>query len=323
MNARAFAGRLRPRNETWENLLGRLSRQSVVKHFDAYADVAWDAPENQIDPADPRWELGAESALGATDWYRALPQPRRALIGLHITACQMRIGLEFESVLKRGLLEYAATLPSGAPELRYAYHEVIEEAQHSLMFNEFVRRTGLDVPGLPPAIQVAARRVVGFGRSFPELFFVFVLGGEEPIDHLQRTALGSDREIHPLLKRIMQIHVTEEARHLCFAREYLRARVPELSTFAKLRLSIAVPVILAQMANLMVKAPDHVIRTYEIPQAVIDAAYRDNPEHRARTLDGIATVRALCEDLGIVTQRSAFLWKRLGIWDERAAARAA
>ena len=113
-----------------------------------------------------------------------------------------RIGAEFESILKRGLLEFAARLPAGAPEFRYAYHEVIEEAQHSLMFHEFVGRTGLDVPGMPRLLRLGARQVMRFGRTFPELFFVFVLGGEDPIDHVQRTILRSGREIHPLLRRI-------------------------------------------------------------------------------------------------------------------------
>ena len=48
--------------ETYPALIRRLSHQSVVKHFDAYADIDWDAPEMQIDPADPRWELSDEEA---------------------------------------------------------------------------------------------------------------------------------------------------------------------------------------------------------------------------------------------------------------------
>jgi hypothetical protein len=55
-------------------LLARLSHQSVVKHFDAYADVDWDAPELALDAGDPRWELSSDDTLGATSWYRALPQ---------------------------------------------------------------------------------------------------------------------------------------------------------------------------------------------------------------------------------------------------------
>ena len=99
------------------------------------------------------------------------------------------------------------------------------------MFQEFVNRTGFDVPGLGFWDRLGSRRVVAAARRFPALFFVFVLGGEDPIDHVQRTVLRSGREIPPIFKRIMQIHVTEEARHLCFARQYLRARVPELPLF--------------------------------------------------------------------------------------------
>src|SRR5262249_46368989 len=63
--------------------LKRLSHQSVVKHFDASADVDGDAPEMRIAPADPRWELDGEEVLGATAWYRSQAQPVRAALGLH------------------------------------------------------------------------------------------------------------------------------------------------------------------------------------------------------------------------------------------------
>jgi hypothetical protein len=196
------------KRESYEELVRRLSHQSVVKHFDAYTDIPWDDPEYRIDPDDPRWELGPDDSLGGTGWYQAQPAGVRSRIGLHMYANFMKIGVDFESVLKRGLLEYAAKLPNGSPEFRYVYHEVIEEAQHSLMFQEFVNRTGIDLAGLAWWQRIGARQVMRFARTFPELFFVFVLGGEDPIDHVQRTALRSARPMHPLLKLIMQIHVT-------------------------------------------------------------------------------------------------------------------
>src|SRR6476661_1933279 len=150
--------------DAYQSLIARLSHQSVVKHFDAYADVPWDDPDYRIDPDDPRWELGADDSLGGTAWYRAQPAGVRSRIGLHMYATFMKIGVEFESVLKRGLLEYAAKLPSGSPEFRYAYHEVIEEAQHSLMFQEFVNRTGLDIKGMGKVMQFGARGVIKLGR---------------------------------------------------------------------------------------------------------------------------------------------------------------
>src|ERR671919_1036947 len=280
------------------DLLRRLSRQSVVKHFDAYADVPWDDPDYAIDPTDPRWELPADSALGGTGWYRSLPADTRARLGLHDVASKMKAGRQFENVLKRGLLEYAWRLPDDSPEFRYAYHEVIEEAQHSLMFQEFVNRAGLETPGLTWDLRLGSRRVVGLARRFPALFFVFVLGGEDPIDHVQRTILRSGREIHPLVERIMRIHVTEEARHLSFARSYLRTNVPKLSPWQRRAIAVEAPVILATEASVMLRPPRHLVHTYAIPDT------------------SLRKVRNLLVELGLVPPVSKRLWRRLGIWDE-------
>ena len=301
----------------YRRLLGRLSHQSVVKHFDAYADIAWESDEFRIDPTDPRWELGGDDPLGATAWYRAQPAEVRSRIGLHLIASKMKTGLEFESVLKRGLLEYATTLPNGSAEFRYVYHEVIEEAQHALMFQEFVNRTGFEIPGIPKLLRPSTRRIVKMGRRFPELFFVFVLGGEDPIDHVQRRALR-ERDVHPLLERIMRIHVTEEARHLSFARHYLKARVGGMSRRRRRALAYQAPFILAVMARLMMQPPRHVVRTYGIPRGVVREAYSNNPAHHAATVEALGKVRKLCRELGIVTSGSRALWRAFGIWEASA-----
>jgi hypothetical protein len=302
--------------DAYRDLLARLSRQSVTKHFDAYADVDWDGPDMAIDPDDARWELSSDDALAATEWYQTQPPEVRSRIGLHRTATNMKVGLQFESVLKRGLLEYASTLPNGAPEFRYAYHEVIEEAHHSLMFQEFVNRTGLEVAGMPWYMEIGARRVVKLGRRFPELFFLFVLGGEDPIDFVQRRALRSGDPVHPLLERIMRIHVTEEARHLSFARHYLKRHVPALGRFKRQMLAIQVPFILGQMAAQMLVAPPQIVKAYGIPRAVVRAAYSGNSSSRQYVKDSLRKVRDLAVELGIVPPHARLLWRRFGIWDE-------
>ncbi|MGZ3424839.1 MAG: diiron oxygenase, partial [Polyangiales bacterium] len=70
-------------------LLARLNLQSVKKHHDAYADIAWEP----IDPTDPRFERPGGHGLGRTAWYRALPAASRARMGLHLAMAQMRIGI--------------------------------------------------------------------------------------------------------------------------------------------------------------------------------------------------------------------------------------
>ena len=297
--------------QAWLSLLGRLNRQSVTRHFDAYADVDWDSPDMTLDPEDARWELPVDDPLGATAWYRGLPAATRTRLGCELVASKMKIGLVFESVLKRGLLEFTSTLPNGAPEFRYAYHEIIEEAQHSLMFQEFVNRSGFDAAGLHPVHRFGSRRIVRLGRRFPQLFFLFVLGGEDPIDYVQRRELRSGRDLHPLLERIMRIHVTEEARHLSFARHYLKHTVPGLPRRRRVRLAVAAPLILGTMAQMMLKPSGQLVARYQIPRAVIAEAYTRNPRHRAETAASLGKVRKLCSELGLTRPPYRMLWRLL------------
>lgn len=301
-------------DSSFARLLERLSRQSVDKHYDAYADIPWDDPAFAIDPDDPRWELSEIDPLGATLWYRSQPPGVRSRIGLYRTASAMKMGLQFENILKRGLLEHAFVLENRDPTFRYAYHEVIEEAQHGLMFQEFVNRSPFDLAGMPWYFRLGSDRIVKLGRWFPELFFMFVLGGEDPIDHLQRQNLRDPRGLHPLLEMIMRHHVTEEARHLSFARHYLKREVAQLGWVPRQVLAVATPLILGTMAQLMLQAPDDLIATFAVPNEVVREAYRDNPDHRRATASSLQKVRRLSGEIGLLNPVSTFLWKRLGIW---------
>src|SRR5579864_8977793 len=87
--------------DTWRAMVERLSRQSVDKHFDAFADVAWDDPAMALDPADPRFTLWSFDPLGDTDWYRAQAPEVRSRLALFRVATAMRTGWEFENILQR------------------------------------------------------------------------------------------------------------------------------------------------------------------------------------------------------------------------------
>jgi hypothetical protein len=299
--------------EAYRSFLGRLSHQSVVKHYDAYADIPWDDPAYAVDPEDPRFALPEDDPLGATAWYRNQPAPMRARIGLHLIANFARVGWQFESVLKRGLLEFALRLPEDAPEFRYCYHEVIEEAQHSLFFHEFVRRSGLAVR--PPRIlRLGERQVIGFARRFPELFFFFVLAGEDPIDYAQRRMLQSGRALHPLVERISRIHVTEEARHMAFARHFLRRTVPHVHGMKRVALRLRTALVMKVAALLMTRPSAHIVRAYGIPPAVLQEAYGRGSRAEEHVVRALFKPRELCWELGVLNARWAWLWKRLRIY---------
>ncbi len=301
-----------PSPEPYGHLLSRLSARSVTKHFDAYADIDWDHPDHRIVPDDPRFELTPLDPLEQTEWYRALPQSARARLGLHMTVSRMRTGIQFESVLSGGLLEFALTRPNGSPEFRYAMHEIIEEGQHSLMFQEFVNRTGLDPAGMTGIELGLARRVPAFGRTFPERFFLHVLSGEAPIDYVQRTTLSSRHLAHPLLSHIMRLHVTEEARHICFASRYLTENVPSLGPARRTVLAVAAPFIVGGTMMQMMRIPADVVRAHAIPRGVVREVHR-GAGYREQVVRCLRPVTQLCVKLGLMGSATGWIWKSLGL----------
>jgi len=300
-------------------MVGRLNKLSVERHFDAYADIDWDDSRFALDPADPRFELAAIDPLRHTGWYAAQPAADRARLGCYRWAACMKTGWHFENLLQRGLLRHAFELPNGAPEFRYLHHEIIEESQHTLMFQEFVNRSGLPVRGMPFMLRKLAEFfVVPLARVFPTLFFLFVLGGEDPVDHLQRRVLADpDTTLHPLVERIMRIHTTEEARHLSFARHYLHRTVPELGFLRRLHLALLAPVVLGVMARLMLLPSGDLVRHCGVPADVARAASR-SAGSRQLLKDSVAKTRRLFRELGLVTPLSKPLWKAAGLWDRDA-----
>ena len=301
-------------DEDFKSVVARLSAQSLVKRYDAYDDIPWDDPDFQIVDGDPRLRLWSVDPLKRTDWYRALDEQAKFEVSRHRVASNMRVGLEFENMLQRGLLDFAMRLPQGAPEFRYVLHEVIEETHHTMMFQEFANRAGVVAGTMPRSLQyLCAKAVLPLAWAFPELFFVFVLGGEEPIDHIQRKSL---KEVeHPLAETVMRIHVTEEARHIGFAKSFLAKRVPDLGGVRRSILSTVTPVVLGIMAPLMVYPSRKTVRDCGIPRSARQQMRRD-PETKQLLKDSVRKIRNQFVDLGLVGGISRRIWKLAGLWDE-------
>ena len=299
--------------QTYDEVLSTLSEASVHRHFDAFLDVPWDDPAFAIDPADPRWVLPAVDPLGAHPWYQALPLERQVEIGLYRQASITRVGLQFESVLIRGAMDYAFSLRNGSAEYRYLMHEITEETHHIQMFQEFVNRTRVDVPGARRSFRVLQRFMPLAGTLLPEVFFTGVLAGEEPIDHIQKSVLRSGKEVHPLLERIMAIHIAEEARHISFAHEYLRRKVPTLGRLRKAFLSLAFPVVMRTLCDVIVVPGPDLTTSVGVPRSVVREVYWRSPASRKMLRDVFADVRALAEETGLMNPVSRRLWQALRI----------
>ena len=234
--------------KAYVGVIERLSKASVDKHWDAYSDIPWDDPDLQVDPDDPRWALPELDPLAQTEWYRTQPQHVRSRIGLWRVATHMKIGLQFENLLKRGLLTYAYKLPNGSPEFRYCLHEMSEECNHIQMFQELVDRTGVDVPGMKAPYR-ATSPFWHLAAYAPVIFFIGILAGEEPIDHFQKDVIRDGAARPPALLRTMEIHIAEEARHISFAHRFLNEHVARQTKAGKGVTSIAYPLVMRWLAG--------------------------------------------------------------------------
>ncbi|WP_435855816.1 AurF N-oxygenase family protein [Streptomyces tanashiensis] len=299
--------------QSYHERLRTLSEASVHIHFDAFTDIDWDHPDFAIDPADPRWVLPAADPLGGHPWYQEQPLEVRTRIGLWRYANIVKVGMQFENVLIRGVMDYLFSLRNQDPEFRYLTHEVTEECHHTQMFQEFVNRAGADVPGGRRSFRVLSRFLPLAGSLIPESFFTGVLAGEEPIDHLQKAILRSGDEIHPLMRRLMQIHVAEEARHISFAHEFLRVKVPGYGRARRGALSVAFPVIMRVLGDVIVVPDRKTAETIGVPHWVIKDIFWKSPDGEKMLRDLFSDVRMLAEDIGLMNRASRRVWKALRI----------
>jgi hypothetical protein len=103
-----------------------------------------------------------------------------------------------------------------------------------VMFGKAIERVGAK----PMQPRLYQRMII---NTLPLMFrgsvlWVAALIGEEIFDSLQRQMMD-DPELQPVVQRLMRIHVTEEARHIQFARDGARKRVADMPRLNRLWVS--------------------------------------------------------------------------------------
>jgi hypothetical protein len=298
----------------YRDVLHTLSEGSVHRKFDPYLDIDWDSSEFAIDAQDPRWVLSSElDSLGATAWYQALPLERQIEIGRWRMANAVKVGGAFESILIRGLMQYAMKLPNGSPEFRYCMHEMTEECNHIQMFQELVNRIGIDVPGMRPLFRALSPLIGVAGGYVPLILFIGILGGEEPIDHYQKALIRSGTDLPEAVQRAMEIHIAEEARHISFAGEFLKAHLEKTGPVTTAICGLAFPITMRWLAGEIMTPPKSFARQFEIPDAVMREAFWKGPMSRKIMADYFDDMRALTTQTGLMNRVTKRLWKLMHI----------
>jgi hypothetical protein len=293
--------------------LATLSKASVRRHFNPYIDIDWEAPKFSVTKNDPRWVLSASDPLGRHPWYRAQPLEKQIEIGMWRQANAAKISLQLESILIRGLMHYTFWVPNGSPEYRYCVHESIEECNHAMMFQELVNRIGVNVPGMPRWLRWISPAIPLYAGPLPDTFFFGVLAGELPIHNLQKSMLREDKREdkspHPIMEKVMAIHVAEEARHISFADQFLSKRVPRMVRRSRFALSLYVPIIMRVLCQAIVVPSRGFFRQFDIPRSVRKELFFKAPDSRQALRDMYGDVRMLCDDVGLMNPFALLVWR--------------
>ena len=289
--------------------LTTLSEGSVRRHFNPYTDIDWEAPEFSVTKNDPRWVLSATDPLGRHPWYQAQPLEKQIAIGMWRQANTAKVSLQLESILIRGLMHYTFWVPNGSPEYRYCVHESIEECNHAMMFQEMVNRIGVNVPGMPRWLRWISPAIPLYAGPLPGTFFFGVLAGELPIHHKQKNMLREDKSLHPIMEKVMAIHVAEEARHISFADQFLSRRVPHMVRRSRFVLSLYVPIVLRVLCQAIVVPTRSFFKEFDIPRSVRKELFFNAPDSRQALRDMYGDVRMLCDDVGLMNPVALLVWR--------------
>ncbi|HEX7353487.1 MAG TPA: diiron oxygenase [Mycobacteriales bacterium] len=292
--------------------IARLNHLSAGRGHEAYRDIPWDEPGNELGPDDPRLVLPSSEPLTRTAWYAGLSDADKARVGAWKLACSLRVGADFENLLQQALLSRALTLPLGVPEFRYLHHEVSEESEHTMMFHEIAHRLGVPAPGMPWWLRKLVEMTIpAVARHDPPGFFLTVLAGEDPVDRMQRRWLA-EGVAHPIVEQVLRIHVTEESRHVSYARMSVQRDTPRLGPVRRQVLAITAPLTFGFAARLMFVPPPAMARAFGVPWKTLRTAY-ESPEGRAFLADSCAKPRKLVADVGLMTPAGKAMWRWLGI----------
>jgi hypothetical protein len=294
---------VKPDGPTREEFSRRLLKGSVKKSYAPIVDIDWDAP---LDP-DKFFLPPQMCTLYGTERWESMTRQQQIELSRQELVNILSAGIWFENILNQALLREMMHHNPTAKATQYSLTELGDETRHMVMFGKAIDRIG----GVPVRPRLHQRMII---NTLPLAFRGTVLWGaalvgEEIFDALQRQILD-DPDLQPIVQRLMRIHVTEEARHIQFARDGLRQAVPSMPWYRRVYL-----------ANLHgVGGPFYrylftmplVYRRVGLDGDETRRAARANPHFRAACRSAFAPLAAFFEDVGLMGRLGRRMWRRAG-----------
>lgn len=282
----------------------RLLKGSSGRSYDPVVDLDWDAPL-----VDGKYFLPPRIVtLYGTDLWEQMSEEERIELSRQEMANILSVGIWFENLLNRALLTRLMSEDPAAATTHYSLTEMGDECRHMTMFGKTIERVGARAYPL----RLWQRNVMHILPLIMRgtMLWVITLVGEELFDALQRE-IKDDPELQPLVSRVMQVHVTEESRHIGFARDGVMRRAPirsrwETLTSANLH-GLGAPIFRYLFTN-----PEMYRRAgFDDPRAVARIARRNPHFHEAQLLS-FAPLATFLAQAGLMGPLARRMWKRSG-----------
>lgn len=287
-----------------ESFAQRLLAGSVKKSYDPVVDLDWDAP---LDP-DKLFLPPEVVSLYGTELWESMSHAERRELSRQELANVLSVGIWFENLLNRLLLRELLADDPTTRHSHYTLTEMGDECRHMMMFGKLIDR----IEARPYWPRRSGRLVIGVLPLFlrGSMTWVGALVGEEIFDALQRKTLD-DPQLQPLVARAMRIHVTEEARHIGFARDALARRVPAMSrpelAYTRLCVAVAAPLFVYLMTN------RHMYERAGLDGRAARRLATRNPHAKRALGAGAANLGAFLTKQGLIGPVGSWIWRRRGL----------
>jgi hypothetical protein len=293
---------------TRQEFAERLLKGSVKKSYAPVVDIDWDAP---LEP--DKFFLPPKSvSLYGTPMWDAMTREQQIELSRQEFVNTLSAGIWFENILNQALLRKIMHQDPTSRSTHYELTELGDETRHMVMFGKAIEHVGAK-----PVQPRWWHRVVinalplGFKGS---VLWVAALIGEEIFDSIQRRMMD-DPELQPMVQRLMRIHVTEEARHIQFARDGLRKRTPTMGRPVRMWVS-TINGLGGYFFRYLFTSPIPYLRVGLDAQRARQLA-RTSPHRQEVQIAGFAPLAAFLDEVGLMGPIARRLWRRTGFLPQR------
>jgi hypothetical protein len=281
----------------------RLLKGSVKKSYAPVVDIDWDAP---LDP-DKFFLPPKTVSLYGTPLWDNMTREQRIELSRQELANTLSAGIWFENILNQALLRKMMHQDPTASATHYELTELGDETRHMVMFGKAIDRIGAK-PVRPKLYQRLIINALPFTFQ-GSLLWVAALIGEEIFDSLQRQMMDDD-DLQPMVQRLMRIHVTEEARHIQFARDGLRKRAPHMRWINRLWVANINGVGGYFFRHLFTNKVQY--RRVGLDARAARRIARDSAHRHEVQVIGFAPLAAFLDEVGLMGPIARRMWRRSG-----------